>query len=140
MARFLVAATDLESGYKAGEIVTAQPDSHVWTVNEGLPLFWQIDVPQVSLSIAVGLVGNLMDPAMPGDPELGAPDPEDRFIRRARGHVRVFPDALPNNKANELARDGQVTLTLGQAMSAYRRVYWNRAAGEVQDTGVGALG
>jgi hypothetical protein len=140
MARFLVAATDLDSGYKAGEIVTAQADNHVWTINEGLPLFWQIDVPQVSLSIARGLVGNLFDPAMPGDDELGAPDPEDRFIRRGRGHVRVFPDSLPSNKQNQLARDGQISLTLGQAISVYRRVYWNRAAGEVLDTGVGALG
>lgn len=140
MARFLVAAKDLESGYKAGEIVTAQADSHVWTANEGLPLFWQIDVPQIGLSIAQSVVGALMEPAIGPDPEALAPDAPDRFIRRGRGHVRVFADELPGNKRNQLASTGKIELTLGQAIGVYRRVYYHRASGEVRDTGIGAFG
>jgi hypothetical protein len=140
MARFLLAATDLGSGYKLGEIVTAQADNHVWTAEEGLPLFWQIDVPSISLSIAQDAVGSLYEPAMPGDPELGAPDLPDRFIKRGRGHVRLFLNLLPNVKAQELADTGKTTLSLGQARSAYRRMVWDRNLGEAKDAGVGPFG
>lgn len=140
MARFLIAAIDLESKYKQGEIITVQPDSHVWTEDEGLPFFWQVDVAQLGISIAQQAVGNLYEPAMPGDVELGAPDIEDRVIRRGRGHVRFFPESLPRGKLRDLEADGAVTLNLGQAISTYRRVVWHRPSSEARDTGIGAFG
>ena len=141
MARFLVAAIDLDSGYKQGELVTAQPDNHVWTQAEGLPLFWQVDTPSIGLSVAKAAVGPLMEPAMPGDPELDPKlDPEDRFIRRGRGHVRLFPDSLPRNKRNQLVRTGKISLTLGQTRAVFRKMVWNRKAGAVVEAGVGAFG
>jgi len=75
---------------------------------------------------------------MPGDPELENADLEDRFIKRGRGHVRVFKDSLPRNKERQLDRTGKISLTLGQAISVYRRVFWNRSTGAAEDTGIGA--
>lgn len=57
MARLLVKAisaihadpaTDKLSMYKAGDIVIVRPDGHVWGGMEGLPTFYQIDLPNVT--------------------------------------------------------------------------------------------
>ena len=134
MARFFVAAIDLDT-YKAGELIIAQPDSHVWTAAEGLPQFWQIDVSPLPWSLARPFVGPLMEPAMPGDPELGAPDPENRFIRRSRARTHFFPDRLPPSKQDELAAEGCTTLNFGQGRTAFVRMRWDRTTGRPVDTG-----
>lgn len=56
MARLLVKARDYTHSdpdvdkmvYKVGDIVNVQPDGHVWGGMEGLPDFYQIDIPSIT--------------------------------------------------------------------------------------------
>lgn len=144
MAEFAIAAEDLGTGYRRLDIIEALDDGAVWGTLDMADFaagrMWLIKVPSISLSIARRAVRELWEPAMPGDPELGSPDPADRQIRRARRQVKAFIDELPPPKRNELADTGITTLTLGQAQSIYRKQVWNRTTGEVEDTGIGEFG
>jgi len=140
MAEFAIAAQDLGTGYKQGDVIAVLDDAAVWGTDDTLPNIWIVKVPSVSLSIARQAVEVLNEPALPGDPELLATDPEDRVIRRHRRRVRAFINELPQPKQNELNTTGTTTLTLGQARSVYRKMVWNRTSGEVEDTGIGEFG
>ena len=144
MAEFAVAAQDLGTGYQRFDIIDALDDGAQWGTLDladfAAGRMWLIKVPSISLSIARQAVRDLWEPAMPGDPELGSPDVEDRRIRRARRQVKVFIDELPLPKRNELADTGITTLTLGQAQSVYRKQVWNRGTGQIDDTGIGEFG
>lgn len=131
---FLVAARDLDSGYKRGDPITVQADGHVWGAGERLPDFWIIKVP-ISLADAQAVIGKLWEAAVAGDEAFEAPDFEDRRIRRHRTRIRVFVDDLPRPKRNDLSTIGITTLSLGQARSAYRKLAYNRSTGQVEDTG-----
>ena len=140
MAEFAVAARDLGTGYKQGDPISVLPDGAVWGTLDTLPNVWIVKVPNVSLSIGQQAIEELMEPAMPGDPELGAPDPSDRFIRRGRRRVRAFLSELPQPKQDELNTVGVTTLSLGQARSVYRKMTWNRTTGQIEDTGIQEFG
>lgn len=140
MAEFLVAARDLESGYRQGDPVAALPDGHIYGAREGLPDFWIVRVPSISLSIAQQAVEDLWEAALPGDLELQSADPVDRRIRRHRRKIRLFIDELPTPVRNELARTGETSLSLGQARSIARRLLYNRTTGEIEDSGIREFG
>ena len=144
MAEFAVAAQDYDTGYRRLDILSVVPDGTVWGTLDLADVasgkMWIIKVPSVSWSIAKAAVRVLTEPAMPGDPELGAPDIEDRKIIRARRGVKAFVDELPQPVRNELAATGVVTLSLGLSQAIFRKLVWNRGRGMVQDTGIGEFG
>ncbi len=143
MAEFAVVA-QARNGYQLGDIAAVLPDGAAWGTLDLTDFAsgktWLIKVPSVGLSIAQAAVRELWEPAMPGDPQLQSPDPEDRRIKRGRSQVKAFVDELPPPKRNELAATGTTTLTLGQAQSIYRKQVWNRGTGQVEDTGIGEFG
>ena len=144
MAEFAIAAQDFGTGYKRLDIIDVLPDGAVWGTLDladfAAGRMWLIKVPSIGMSIARAAVRDLWEPAMPGDPQLQSPDPEDRRIRRAPSQVKAFVDELPPPKRNELAATGITTLTLGQAQSIYRKQVWDRGTGQVEDTGIGEFG
>ena len=144
MAEFAIAAQDYDTGYQRLDILSVVPDGFDWGTKDFADVtngkMWIIKVPSVSWSIAKQAVRELWEPALPGDPELGSPDPEDRKIRRHRRQVKAFVDELPSPKQDQLAAIGITTLSLGQAQSIYRKQVWNRGTGQVEDTGIGEFG
>ena len=136
MSEFLIAARDLDSGYKQGDPITVQADGHPWGDAEGLPDFWIVKTPDFDLAVARATVTELFQLAIPGDPESLAPDIVDRKIKRGRRQARFFVDDLPRPKRDELASVGVTTLTFGQAHSTYRRLQFNRSTGRVENTGL----
>lgn len=144
MAEFAVAAVDYDTGYNQGDLISAAPDGVAWgrkdLADAASGRLWIIKVPSVSLGIALQAIRPLDEPAMPNDPELGRPEPVDRRIRRHRAQVRVFIDDLPPPKRNELDTVGVTTLSLGQAISAVRKMVWNRNEDRPEDTGIGEFG
>ena len=94
MAEFLVAARDLDSGYKRGDPIAVKPDGWVWGRAETLPNFWQVAVSGVPASLAEPYIVELWELAIVGDPEWDSLDPPDRRIRRHRRKVRVMWDEI----------------------------------------------
>lgn len=135
MAEFLVAARDLDSGYKQGDPITAQADGHPWGAGEGLPDFWVVKVPSIDLATAATVIEELFETAIPGDEEFDALDPGDRKIKRHRRRVRGFLNELPPPRRDDLLTTGVTTLSLGQAKNVYRRLIYNRVTGQVEDSG-----
>lgn len=131
---FLVAARDLESGYKRGDPITAQPDGQVWGAAETLPDFWIIKVPGLALARARQAVGELWEPAQEGDPEKESPDFADRRIKRHRRRVRLIYSQLSPRNRNQLESTGVVTLTASQSRKVYRRLRYDRGSGQVEET------
>ena len=134
MAEFLIAARDLPSLYRRGDPITVQADGHRWGTAEILgDEFYVVKVPSVTVDEARPLVRALYEDAVAGDPELDAPDPEDRRIKRHKRGTRLVIDLLPVPKRSELTALGFTTLTRGQAIAAYRRLVWNRATEELDE-------
>ena len=131
---FLVAARDLESGYKRGDPITVQADGHVWGAAETLPDFWIVKVPGLALARAEQAVGELWEPAQEGDPEYESPDFSDRRIKRHRSRVRLIYAHLSPRNRNQLESTGVVTLTAAQSRKVYRRLRYDRASGHVEET------
>ena len=136
----LVAARDLDSGYKRGDPIVAVADGHTWGAAETLPNFWIVKVPDIDLAVARAAIEELFEVAQPGDEEFDNEDPEDRKIKRHRRRVRGFVDELPAPKRNDLLTTGITTLSRGQARSLFRKLTWNRTTGQVEDTGIEEFG
>ncbi len=131
MAEFLVAARDLDSGYRRGDPITVQVDGHVWGNAETLPDFYIVKVPSVTVTLGRQLVAVLYEDAQPGDREFEF-DVEDRIIRRHRVQARMVIDDLPNPKQRDLTESGITTLSYGQAKQAYKALLYNRATDTVE--------
>ncbi len=140
MAEFLVAARDLDSGYRRGDPVTVQDDGWSWGAAETLPDFWVIKTPNITLPVARQAVCELWEPAQAGDPELLAPDVEDRQIRRGRRLMRLFTDELPQRTRRRLDRTGVISLELNEARAIARRLRYNRTSRRVEDSGIREFG
>jgi len=83
--------------YKAGDPVVVQPDGHVWGAEEGLPRFWIIKVPSVTVAQALAYLER-------------SPDRTDRLRRLWRLNV----SSLPGNVRNQLQNTGTITVTPAQ--------------------------
>lgn len=87
--------------YKAGDPVVVQPDGHVWGAEEGLPRFWVVKVPSVTVAQALAYLER-------------NPDWTDRLRRLWRLNV----SSLPGNVRNQLQNTGTITVTPAQ-IAAY---------------------
>ena len=135
MAEFLIAAKDLPTLYRQGDPITVQEDGHRWGTAEILGSdHWIVKVPSVSVAEARPFVRALYEPAVAGDPELDALDPADRRIKRHKRASRFVIGLLPVPKRSELTALGFTTLSRGQAIAAYRRLVWNRATSELDES------
>ncbi len=98
MAELLVAAHDLPSGYIRGDIITVQDDNHVWGGGESAPDFTVVKVPGTPKQTFVEAMKPLRRVAGKRDPEFGAPDFEDRFVKLHRRRVRIDLDGLSTSR------------------------------------------
>ncbi len=140
MAEFLVAARGLDSGYRRGDIVTVQADGWTWGTAETLPDFHVVKAPNIDRTVGRRLDGELYEAALPGDPELLAPDVEDRRIHRGRSRGRIFVDELPARNRRQLTQRGVTRVNLHQVRAVARRLRYNRASRRVEDSGIREFG
>lgn len=96
MAELLVAARDLESGYKRGDIITVQDDGWTWGAEETLPNFQVVELPLVPKLTFIESTKPLVRVAGPSDPEWDSPDAVDRFVRLHRRQHRLLLDEFPD--------------------------------------------
>lgn len=136
MCEILVAARNLDSGYRRGDPITVQRNGHPWGREEGLPNFVVVKIPGLSVERAKEFVDpGFWEPAEFGDPEFNAPDVEDRRVKRHRRKVRIFWQEAPAAILQELATTGEVTVTVNQVRNYVRRLRYNRQTREVEDSG-----
>lgn len=83
MAKFLLHALGLpgnpEDAYREGDVVLVREDTWSWGNREGLPTFWQIDLPGESAEIYVFLERSKMQSIGPDEYGAGI-SPKKRFI------------------------------------------------------------
>lgn len=110
MAEFLIKVSDnmhndpvksLRGCYKRGDIVVVMPDGHAWGKEEGLPLFYIVKVPGLS----VALVRNLLA----GEPDFLDPTGKGIIKRRA---WTLNLSLVPAPVLNTLNTTGIYTTTL----------------------------
>lgn len=90
--------------YKKGYPVVVMPDDHPWGAQEGLPDFWIIYIPLIS----VAKVFKYVDPQMDGD----------EVYRRRKWQIRW--DDMPAEAITKLKNDGELTI---KAIGAYQGEY-----------------
>lgn len=139
MARLLLRSADLaHAGLYEGDPVAIVDDSHtfsqeedirVWVANGNAAntypgLFYVIDLVGMPLEPARRLYEQWKRPAVPGDPEYDAPDPEDRcvFLGPHRWQLGV-KDRFPPNLANQLRRDYYLEYTYGPTVVTWLNNY-----------------
>lgn len=103
--------------YEPGDVIVVKPDGHVWGAGESMrrwraldpaeqdvvprPPFTEVSVPGLSVDDAALLTWPGVRPAVPGDPEYDAPDPEDRFVEVHRRGWRVRFDRLDQQQRRD---------------------------------------
>jgi len=134
VAELLVAAQDLPSGYKKGDLIVVKPDGWTWGLAEGLPTFWQVTVSGVPSSLIAPYVTPLWEPAFPGDPEYEESDEEDRRILRHRRLTRIMWDEVPASWIAALETVGRLEIRKNQVRRYVRRLRYNRGQRQVEKT------
>jgi len=138
MAEFLVAARDLDTGYKKGDPIVVKPDGWVWGNAEGLPNFWQIAISGLPFALVQSLILPLWEPAIAGDEEFEAEE-ADRRILRHRRNFRVMWDEVPQSVLDQLETTGRLEIQKNQIRPFVRRLRYNRGQGLVEKTDVRVL-
>jgi hypothetical protein len=94
---------DRIGSYKRGDIVGVEEDGYEWGKEEGLPKFYLVKIP--GLSVDVARKYEQMD--------MESDDPNYKTVyRRRRFHIPI--DAVPVAIRNALTTTGQVTVTVNQ--------------------------
>ncbi len=155
MAEFLVAARDLDSGYKAGDPVVVKASGSVWGQMEvwsldralGDPIavppvpgdpppadwqHWLILVSEIALFQSKPAITDLWEPSQTGDIEHDSVDLVDRRVYRHKRRTRVFFGDLPPAKLVELQTLGQSTMTRNEFKFSYRHLTFNRTSDQLQ--------
>ena len=110
MAEVLFAAVNLGS-YERGDPIIAKPDGWQWGTQELLPpkdggSFCRIIISDITATRANELVDRYYRDATTGDPELDAPDPEDRVVMLGRRVWLLRWSEVPNSVINTLWNKG----------------------------------
>ena len=134
MAEILVAARDLDTGYKKGDLITVLPDGWTWGTLDTIPNNWQIAMSGVPTSLVRPHVSPLFELALPGDEEFDAPDEADRRIHRGRSKVRIMWDEVPHSWITDLDLTGRLELRGNQLAPFMRELRYNRSQGRVEAT------
>ncbi len=137
MAEILVAARDLDSGYKKGDPISVLPDGWGWGTLDTLPDFWQVAISGVPTALVRVHILPLFEPAIIGDPEFEAEDIPDRVIHRHRSRVRVMWDEIAADHPDWLVTldtVGRIELRKNQVRPYVRKLRYNRGQGRVEKT------
>ena len=137
MAEILVAARDLDTGYKKGDPISVLPDGQEWGTLDTLPDFWQVAISGVPTALVRQHILPLFEPALAGDPEFDNADPEDRVIHRHRTRVRVMWDEIVTDHPDWLTTldtVGRIELRKNQVRPYIRKLRYNRGQGRVEKT------
>ena len=137
MAEILVAARDLDTGYKKGDLISVLPDGWEWGTLDTLPNVWQIAISGVPTALVKPHILPLFELAIIGDSEWENPDFEDRVIRRGRAKVRVMWDEIATDHPDWLTTldtVGRIELRKNQVRPYVRKLRYNRGQGRVEKT------
>lgn len=106
----LFAAVNLGS-YERGDPIIAKPDGWQWGAAEVIPpkdggKFARILISDLTAERANEIIGRYQRPAVDGDPELNAPDAEDRVVVLGRRVWWLRWAEVPNSVKNTLNNSG----------------------------------
>lgn len=107
MAEFLIKAVDAgninpekdRACYRRGDIVVVMPDGHVWGRQEGLPKFYQVSIPGLSVELAKKVIESEMDA-------------ENKFVARRKWGLLI--NNLPVLMQNKLQNEGRIEASIEQ--------------------------
>ncbi len=135
MAELLVAARDLDTGYKKGDPITVLPDGWSWGTLDTLPNNWQVVIAGLPTQIVLSMIAPLWELAIPGDPEFDLEaDETDRRIVRGRRSFRVVWDEIPTAWLDLLDATGRLEVQLNEMQPFMRKLRYNRGQSRVELT------
>lgn len=97
--------------YKIGHIVDVKPDTHVWGSAEGLPKFWRINLPGISVDKVIQFIDDKVDLTKPNEPVLTC-------IRKWKMDANALPTAIRNT----LVTKGEITITKQTTFDGYMKL------------------
>jgi hypothetical protein len=106
-------AVDERGCYKRGYPVVVMPDGHQWGSAEGLPTFYVIKLPTVTVEQVQKYIDQWMDPLVPTE------------VKRRREWT-VDVDLLPTDVLNTLVTTGTITVSF-PGYNGPSDISWNQA-------------
>lgn len=97
--------------WKIGHIIDVKPDTHTWGASEGLPKFWRINLPGISVDQVKKFLAYKFDYTNVGDP-----------IQIGIREWKLDANSLPVATLNTLKNTGEITVTKLNSFSGYMKL------------------